>query len=185
MKPIVLASASPRRREICTLLGLSFTVLPAVNELPVDMTIPPEEAVLQIARGKAEEVAQLYPDTPVLGADTAVVIGNEILGKPRDVIEAKAMLRRLSGNTHRVITAVWLCNGERSDGFADVAQVQFAPMTAEEIDAYVASGEPMDKAGAYAIQGMGMRFVSGIHGDFYTVMGLPSARLYTFLKENL
>lgn len=167
------------------MLGLDFTVSPALSELPVDMTVPPEDAVLQIARGKAEEVAALYPDSPVLGADTAVVIGNEILGKPLDVNDAKAMLRRLSGNTHRVITAVWLCNGEKSGGFADVAQVQFAPMTQQEIDAYVASGEPMDKAGAYAVQGMGMRFVSGIHGDFYTVMGLPSARLYAFLKERL
>ncbi len=185
MKPIILASASPRRREICTLLGLDFTVVPASAELAVDLTVEPSAAVLQIARGKAEEIAARYPQAPVLGADTVVVVGNEILGKPRDTQEAKSMLRRLSGTTHRVITAVWLSNGPNSDGFADEAQVEFAPMTEEEIEGYVASGEPMDKAGAYAIQGEGMRYIRGIHGDFYTVMGLPSARLYAFLKEKL
>lgn len=185
MKPIVLASASPRRQEICTLLGLTFTVRPAVSEASVDLALGVDEAVIKVARGKAEEIAAAHPDTPVLGADTAVVIDGEILGKPHDAEHAKAMLRRLSGRTHRVITGVWLCNNEKSGGFADSAEVVFAPMTEDEIEAYVSSGEPMDKAGAYGIQGYGMRFITGIHGDFYTVMGLPSGRLYAFLKENL
>jgi septum formation protein len=167
------------------LLGLAFTVCPAAGELPADPTLPVEEAILQVARGKAEEVAANHPHTPVLGADTAVVQGNEILGKPRDKQEAAAMLRRLSGTTHRVVTGVWLCDGDHSEGFADTAQVTFASMTEAEIAAYVDSGEPMDKAGAYAIQGAGMRYIQGICGDFYTVMGLPSGRLYALLKNHL
>lgn len=185
MRSIVLASASPRRREICKLLGLDFAVFPAAGEEPMDITVSPEEAILRVARGKAEEIAELFPNKPVLGADTAVLIGSEILGKPHDSVEAAAMLRRLSGKTHRVITGVWLCDGDRSEGFSDTAQVHFAHMTDEEITAYVATGEPMDKAGAYAIQGIGMRYVKGITGDFYTVMGLPSARLYELLKRHL
>lgn len=185
MKSLVLASASPRRREICTLLGLSFTVDPAATELSADPALPAEQAILQVARGKAEEVAARYPDIPVLGADTAVVVDNDILGKPTDEADAAAMLRRLSGRTHRVITGVWLCDGDRSEGFADSTQVTFLPLTDEEIAAYVGTKEPMGKAGAYAIQGLGMRYIREIHGDFYTVMGLPAGRLYQLLKEHL
>ena len=185
MKPIILASASPRRQEICTLLGLTFTVLPAKSEAPVDARLPIDDAIVQVARAKAEEVAALYPDTPVLGADTSVIVDDEVLGKPRDEEDAKAMLRRLSGRTHRVVTGVWLCDGAQSGGFSDSTDVTFAPMTEDEIDEYVRLGEPMDKAGAYGIQGGGMRYIMGIHGDFYTVMGLPSGRLYRFLKERL
>ncbi len=184
MRKIVLASASPRRREICDLLGLTYAVEPAKTELPADPALSPDEAVLCVARGKAEEIADKYPDAAVIGADTVVVVDDTILGKPKDEDDAKAMLRRLSGREHRVITAVWICDGENSEGFADSAAVTFMPMTDEEIDAYVASGEPMDKAGAYAIQGRGMRHIRGIHGDFYTVMGLPSGRLYEVLKRH-
>lgn len=182
---IILASASPRRREICDLLGLTYTVIPAKTELPTDGSLPLEQAVLQVARGKAEEIAAQHPDRVVLGADTVVAIGEDVLGKPRDEQHAKAMLRQLSGREHRVITAVWICDGERSEGFADSAIVRFLPMTDDEIDAYVATGEPMDKAGAYAIQGLGMRYICGIDGDFYTVMGLPSGRLYEVLKRHI
>ncbi len=185
MRAVILASASPRRREICDLLGLTYTVQPAQTELPADPTVLPEQAVLRVARGKAEEIAARNPDAVVIGADTVVVVDEEILGKPQDEADAKAMLRRLSGREHRVITAVWICDGERSEGFADAATVTFMPMTADEIDAYVASGEPMDKAGAYAIQGQGMRYIRGLCGDFYTVMGLPSGRLYEILKKHL
>ncbi|MBQ5841413.1 MAG: septum formation protein Maf [Clostridia bacterium] len=185
MRSLILASASPRRREICTLLGLDFSVCPAMGEAPADPALPIEDAIREVAKGKAEEVAARYPDTPVLGADTAVIIDNDILGKPRNREEAAAMLRRLSGRTHRVITGVWLCDGERSEGFADVAEVTFASLSEEDIATYVATDEPMDKAGAYAIQGIGMRYVKGICGDFYTVMGLPSSRLYTMLKAHL
>ena len=180
---LVLASASPRRREILTLLGIDYTVCPANSEAPVDESLPTEEAIVQVARGKAEEVAAQYPDEVVLGADTAVVIDDTILGKPATADEAKAMLRRLSGRTHRVITGVWVCGKGFNRGFADAAEVTFYPMTDEDIESYVASGEPMDKAGAYAVQGHGARYIRGLNGDFYTVMGLPGGRLYRFLCE--
>ena len=185
MRKIVLASASPRRREICDLLGLAYTVEPAKTEMPADPALSLDEAVLRVARGKAEEIAECHPQEIVIGADTVVVVDDTILGKPHDVAEAKAMLRRLAGREHRVITAVWICDGENSEGFADSAAVTFMPMTDEEINAYVASNEPMDKAGAYAIQGIGMRYIRSINGDFYTVMGLPSGRLYEVLKMHI
>ncbi len=185
MREMILASASPRRREICDLLGLCYTVEPAKTELPADPALPPEDAVLRVARGKAEEIAARYPDKVVLGADTAVVVDDTILGKPRDAEDAKAMLRQLSGREHRVITAVWICDGDKSEGFADSTAVTFLPMSEDEITEYVASGEPMDKAGAYAIQGRGMRHIRSINGDFYTVMGLPSGRLYEVLKRHI
>ncbi len=185
MRTMILASASPRRREILDLMGFAYAVEPAKTELPPDLTLSPEDAVLRVARGKAEEIASRHPNEVVLGADTVVVIDGVILGKPKDTEDAKAMLRRLSGREHRVITAVWLCDGEHSEGFADSAAVTFLPMSEEEIADYVISGEPMGKAGAYAIQGRGMRHICGIHGDFYTVMGLPSGRLYEILKKHI
>lgn len=180
---LILASASPRRREICDLLGLTYTVCPAQTELPVDSALSPPDGILRVARGKAEEVAAQYPGKAVLGADTAVVVDERILGKPRNPQEAKAMLRLLSGRTHRVITAVWVCGDGFDAGFADAAEVTFFPMTEQEIDDYVASGEPMDKAGAYAVQGIGARYIQKINGDFYTVMGLPCGRLLRFLEH--
>ncbi len=183
-RPIILASASPRRREICDLLGLTYTVCPARTELPADPTLSPEQAILRVARGKAEEVAAMHPGEIVLGADTAVVVDDRILGKPCDAEDAKAMLRLLSGRAHQVITAVWVCGDGYNDGFADSAEVSFFDMTEEQITVYVASNEPMDKAGAYAIQGIGARHIRGINGDFYTVMGLPCGRLYRFLERN-
>ncbi len=182
---MILASASPRRREICSLLGLSYTVEPARTELPLDGELPVEEAVLSIARAKAEEVAASHPDEVVLGADTVVVVEDTVFGKPADEEDAKAMLWRLSGREHRVITAVWVCDKDQSEGFWDAATVNFMPMSEEDIDSYIQTGEPMDKAGAYAIQGKGMRYIHSIHGDFYTVMGLPAGRLYQFLKKHL
>lgn len=182
-RPIVLASASPRRREICDILGLTYTVCPARTELPADPTLPAAQAILQVARGKAEEVAARHPNEIVLGADTAVVVDDRILGKPRDTEDAKAMLRLLSGHTHQVITAVWVCGDDYNAGFADCAEVTFFPMTEQDVEAYAASGEPMDKAGAYAIQGIGARYIERLNGDFYTVMGLPCGRLLRFLQH--
>ncbi len=182
-KPIVLASASPRRREILDLLGVPYTVCPAAGELSVAADLPPEQAILRVARGKAEAVAAAHPHSTVLGADTAVVADGAILGKPHDAADAARMLRLLSGRTHRVITAVWVCGESFNTGFADSAEVTFFPLSEKEIAAYVATGEPMDKAGAYAVQGYGARHIRGICGDFYTVMGLPAGRLYRFLQH--
>lgn len=193
MKNLILASGSPRRREICDLLGLSYTVIPARCEMPPDPSLPLEQAVMEVARAKAEEVAASHPGQLVLGADTVVAAQDglqpAVLGKPKDPEDARRMLRRLSGSRHRVLTGVWLCGQDGSvtiaQGFTDQTQVQFASLTPEEISAYVATSEPMDKAGAYAIQGRGLRYIREIHGDFYTVMGLPGARLWEFLRPIL
>ena len=185
--PLILASASPRREEILERLGLSFAVDPARRELPPDPSLPAGQAVLAVARGKAEEVAERHPGTVVLGADTAVCLEGTLLGKPRDERHARAMLTALQGREHQVLTAVWVCappapGRPASGGFVSRARVRFYPMSGREIGEYIATGEPMDKAGAYGIQGFGMRYIRGISGDYYTVMGLPGARVRRFLR---
>ena len=178
--PLLLASASPRRKEILTLLDIPFEVCPAVRE-SAPAGLPPAERVQALARCKAEEVAAAHPNRLVVGADTMVVLDGRALGKPRDEAEAVEMLLSLQGKTHMVMTGVWVCSPGKCGGFVDAAEVTFYPMTREEAAAYAATGEPLDKAGAYGIQGRGMRFIRGIRGDFYTVMGLPGARLARFL----
>ncbi len=187
-KPLILASASPRRRDILTLAGVEHLVCPASGEwAPEDL--PPIERVRALARSKAAEVAAKYPDSLVLGSDTMVVLDEVALGKPKSNEDAVEMLLSLQGRTHQVMTGVWLIRTDaagtfvKEDGFTDVTEVEFFPITREQAQAYVATGEPMDKAGAYGIQGKGMRFVSGIRGDFYTVMGLPGGRLLRFLAD--
>lgn len=184
---LILASASPRRQELCQRLGLTFSVIPAQTELPPDPLLSPEEAVLRIARGKAREVAAEHPASLVLGADTAVVVktpeGEQLLGKPQTAAHAAAMLRSLQGTVHRVITGVWVCGPAGEEGFAAQTEVVFYPMTEAEIAEYIATGEPMDKAGAYGIQGLGMRYIREIRGDYYTVMGLPAAETWRLLQK--
>lgn len=183
MQPIILASASPRRREILKLLDLPFEVIPAEAESSIDPSLPLEEAVMLVARGKAEEIAASHPDRVVVGADTVVAIDGKVLGKPRDRQQAQEMLKTLQGREHEVFTGVWVCGPDEGKGFTDRAKVEFYPLTDAEIDDYIATGEPMDKAGAYGIQGIGLRNIRAVHGDFYTVMGLPGARLWRFLKN--
>lgn len=183
--PLILASASPRRREILALLGLPFEAVPAENELAVDPLLPLDQAVCAVARGKAAEVAARFPGRVVLGADTVVSVDGLTLGKPRDEADARRMLRLLQGRSHEVYTGVWVFGPgypSAGYGFADRARVCFFPLSAREIDEYVATREPMDKAGAYGIQGRGLRNIRGIEGDFYTVMGLPGGRLWRFLN---
>ena len=181
----ILASASPRRREICRLAGIPVEICPAPDtaEPPLDRALTPEEGALAVAKAKAEAVFALYPERTVIGADTSVWCGDEPLGKPKDEADAGRMLALLQGRSHRVITAVWVCAPKKAAGFADATEVTFYPMTGEEIREYVATGEPLDKAGAYGIQGCGMRFIEGIRGDYYTVMGLPGAKLRRFLRD--
>lgn len=183
MERLILASASPRRREILDLLGLDYEVRPAAGEEPLNPALPLEQAVMGVARAKAAQVAGAYPGRLVLGADTTVAVDDVPLGKPRDKEDAAAMLRQLQGRWHRVLTGVWMLGPEGSRGFCSVTEVEFYPLSEEEIAAYIATGEPMDKAGGYGIQGRGMRFVRQINGDFYTVMGLPGARLWRFLQD--
>jgi septum formation protein len=187
-KKIVLASASPRRREILTLGGVPFEVCPASDEqAPSDLV--PSELVRALARSKATQVAIQYANRVVLGADTMVVLDGKALGKPTSHEHAVDMLMQLQGREHQVMTGVWCVrtNSDRTivkeDGFTDIATVKFFSMTRQEAEEYVATNEPMDKAGAYAIQGYGMRFVESICGDFYTVMGLPGGRLLRYLRE--
>ena len=183
-RPLILASQSPRRREILEKLGVTFSVCPAKSEVAIDSALPLCEAVKAVARAKAEEVAAENPGCAVLGADTVVALGETVLGKPRDEAEAKAMLKLLSGNDHRVVTAVWVVDETGAGhGFASDNRVTFAPLSDEDIDGYVKTGEPMDKAGAYGIQGIGGRFITTISGDFYAIMGLPCGELRLFLRE--
>lgn len=184
MTPYILASGSPRRQEICRMADIPVEVCPAPDsaEPPLPPDLSPEQAAIAVARAKAEAVAADHPDRIVIGADTSVWVDGDVLGKPADEAEAAAMLWRLQGRAHRVITAVWVCAPQRADGFADTAEVVFYPMTEREIAGYVATGEPMDKAGAYGVQGRGMRYIRELHGDFYTVMGLSGAKLCRFLR---
>lgn len=186
--PIYLASASPRRREILAMLGLSFSVEVSEADETIETTVP-EEIVSELASRKAMAVAKLHrsEDCLVIGSDTIVWKDGKALGKPVDDEEAKRMLQGLEGAAHTVYTGVCLArcrDGEiKETRFVDAADVEFAPMNNEEIDWYISTGESRDKAGAYAIQGLGGRFVKAIHGDFYTVMGLPMCSLYEKLCE--
>ena len=182
MQKLILASASPRRREILTLAGVPFEVVVAEEET-APAGLAPADYTLALARCKAEAVFAKHPDRVVLGADTIVVLGDTVLGKPRNEQEAVEMLVSLGGRSHQVMTGVWVCSPDKCEGFTDIATVRFYPLSRFEAEKYVATKEPMDKAGSYAIQGLGMRFVQGIDGDFYTVMGLPGGRVRRFLED--
>lgn len=183
---LILASASPRRRELLSLITADFTVIPAKGEETADRSLPPNLLVQALAKQKAAEVAASHPHDTVIGADTLVFFNNEIMGKPLDAADAKRMLTLLSANAHTVITAVAIAqNGMVTKLFAEETKVEFFPLTDEEITSYIATGEPMDKAGAYGIQDKGALLVKGIAGDYYNVMGLPVGRLYRELKSLL
>ena len=183
MKKIILASASPRRKELLEQIGLSFQIEPARGEEHITSVIP-REVVEELSYQKAMEVAQLHKeeDTLILGADTIVVYDNQIMGKPADEEEAKAMLSQLSGKTHCVFTGVtavlWEEQKKTVRTFSEKTEVTFYPMSEEEIMFYVKTREPMDKAGAYGIQGIGAKYIQAIYGDYNNVVGLPVARLY-------
>ena len=183
-KPVLrLASASPRRRQLLELIGVPHVVTPAdIDETPLPDE-PSNEYVLRLAREKAEAVWTLHADLPVLAADTTVVIDSEILGKPESEDEAHYMLGKLSGRDHLVHTGVALWSDEHQLLFHTATQVCFAPLTAEEIHAYWVSGEPRGKAGAYAIQGLGAVFVTGISGTYTGVMGLPLFETAHLLRQ--
>jgi septum formation protein len=182
---IVLASASPRRQELLRNAGIPFTVQPAdINETPLAGESP-RACAERLAREKALAVWQNRSQVYVLGADTIVVVDGAILGKPRDRDDALRMLRLLSGRTHVVITGVCLV-GPVSSNIQIAAEITFVTMcevTDDEIRDYVATGEPMDKAGAYAIQGIASRWIPRIEGDYSNVVGLPVALVYAMLRE--
>jgi septum formation protein len=175
--PIILASASPRRRQLLELIGLDFEVDPSdVDELSVAGEDPASFAS-RAARDKTQEVARRHPGRLVLGADTVVEVDSEILGKPSSAEDAAGMLRRLSGRSHFVHTALAVVVDDAFRGVVESAKVEFIDLTDDMIRWYVATGEPMDKAGAYAIQGLGGLLVARVEGSPHTVVGLPVHRL--------
>jgi len=171
---LILASGSPRRRELLEMLGLPFGVIvPAVDETRKTSELP-DRYVVRVARDKALAVARQEPGAVVLAADTAVVLrAEEVFGKPRSPEEAVAMLQRLEGRTHQVMSAVAVAQGERVEHAIDITDVTFRTLPQRMIEDYVATGEALDKAGAYAVQGRGAALVERIRGDFFGVMGLP------------
>ena len=173
---LIVASASPRRRELLAQAGFVFQVEPSDADETLPEGVTPAAAVELLASRKAQSVAEKHPTDVVLGCDTIVALDGEKLGKPQTAADAKAMLRRLSGKTHTVYTGVCITDGTRTERFVSETDVTFYPLDAQTIDAYVATGEPMDKAGAYGIQGLGSVLVQSFSGDYFTVVGLPLAQ---------
>ena len=196
MKKIVLASNSPRRKEILEQVGISFEIIPSTSD-EVSSKTDPIELVEDISRMKAEEVATMVEGPVIIiGADTVVVLDGEVLGKPQDEAHAKKMLHSLQNSSHEVFTGVTVILKDimigneviecKAISFADVSKVIILPMNNAQIDAYVATKEPMDKAGAYAIQGKFALYIKEIIGDYYNIMGLPISKLYdTLLNEGI
>ncbi len=184
MEKLILASGSPRRRELLALAGFDFEVIVSEVEERVDSSLSPEELVISLAEQKAAAVALSYPERTVIGADTVVALGDKILGKPQDEENAAEMLRALSGKIHNVFTGVCIFENSKSRCFFEKTQVEFYPLSNEEIAEYIASGEPMDKAGAYGIQGRGCVLIKGISGDYFNVVGFPVSKFCREIKKN-
>ncbi len=179
---LILASASPRRQELLKLFGQPFTVRVADIDETMDPAAAPFDEVARVSKLKALAVSREQDDV-VIAADTIVVCQGRVLGKPRDADDARAMLRLLSGRDHQVMTGCTVLRGDRAETFTEVTDIHFRPLSDREIARYVQSGEPMDKAGAYGIQGGAALFCSHMVGDYYNVMGLPVCRLGQVLRE--
>ena len=181
----ILASASPRRRELLAAARFDFEVIPSSVPEVHQPGESPEEYVARLSRDKAAVVAAQYLDRWVIAADTTVLLGDELLEKPADAADAKRMLAAIAGKTHMVYTGVTLQNA--AAGFHETrvaeSEVRILPLTEREIDWYVATGEPFDKAGAYAVQGIAAMFIDSVHGSFTNVVGLPLALLYQMLRK--
>ena len=183
MRQIVLASGSPRRHELLKYIVTEFKIVPSDIEEIADGS--PREQVVKLALDKASDIAAKRPDAVVIGADTLVAIGDTILGKPQDKADAARMLRALSGNTHCVYTGIAvICDGAVETKCVGT-DVTFNEMSDEEIEAYIDTAEPMDKAGAYGIQGYGGKFIDRIDGCYFNVMGLPQSVLYDMIRKYL
>lgn len=182
MRKLILASASPRRRELLQLIAEDFSICPpdADETLPAGFSV--SQQIELLASRKAEQIFAQHPDSIVIGADTMVVADGVPLGKPADAAEAKRMLRLLSGRQHEVITGLAVQSKDGKEVAHSLTKVYFRTLSDEEIDRYIATGEPLDKAGAYGIQGKGAVFVTGIEGDYFSVVGLPVAQLYMMLS---
>lgn len=182
MRTLVLASSSPRRKLLLELLGMPFLIDPSTRAEVVDGAKEPEGVARELSLQKAQDVAPKYPDAVILGADSIVVLGKTIFGKPKDRRQAQEMLQKLQGTTHQIITGVTLFDTKtkRTKTIASISTVTLRTMVEEEIAWYVKTGEPMDKAGSYAVQGKGGIFVKEIHGDYFGIVGLP---LYQLVQE--
>ncbi len=180
---LVLASSSPRRVSILKDAGIEFIVEPSMIDENIDEKMKPIDLVLELAKLKAIHVAPKYPNDIVLGADTIVVYEDEVLGKPKDEDDAYRMLKKLSGETHIVYTAVALIKGERIESFVSATEVSMKKLSDLEIKNYIQTKEPMDKAGAYGIQGEGGNLVDHYKGDFFTIVGLPLKEVLEQLKK--
>ncbi|WNF21882.1 Maf family protein [Mesobacillus jeotgali] len=183
MQRLILASSSPRRKELLENLRLNFEISSSDVDESFSETLSPADAVMELASRKSGTVAQNFPDCFVIGSDTVVVHDGMILGKPESGQEALKMLKKLSGDTHSVYTGVSIISPEKETRFYEKTDVTFWELSDEEIDTYIKSGEPFDKAGGYGIQGFGSMLVKEISGDYYTVVGLPVSRLIRELRK--
>ncbi|MBP3633001.1 MAG: septum formation protein Maf [Oscillospiraceae bacterium] len=179
----ILASQSPRRRELLSMLGLTFEIVTADIDETMDPSLPVEEAVAQVCARKARAVAERCPGQLIVAADTIVVVEGKVLGKPHSEAEAFSMLRSLSGRSHTVMTAFCLYRDGVCESHVEKTDLRFKPLSDEEILAYIATGSPMDKAGAYGIQDGAAVFVEALQGDYYNVMGLPLCALVKCLRR--
>lgn len=185
MARVILASGSPRRKELMGLLNIPFEIISADIDETIDTEKPVAEEIERLSFEKALAVFKDNRDAVVIGSDTVVAIKNEILGKPGNDENAREMLKKLSGNVHEVITAVTILSLEKSETFSSVAKVYFNELSDEEIEEYISTGEPLDKAGAYAIQGNAGKFINRIDGDYFTIVGFPIAQVYSRIKAYL
>ncbi|MGA9289047.1 MAG: Maf family protein [Anaerobacillus sp.] len=176
MKRLVLASGSPRRKELLEQMNLNFDIIVSRFEEHLSLSVPPSELVKQLAAGKANEVFMNVPDAVVIGADTVVTLDHDVLGKPESREHARQMLIALSGRTHIVYSGVAILSNEEKIMFYEATEVSFWDLTDQDIENYLDTGESYDKAGGYGIQGFGAAFVKRIHGDYYSVVGLPISR---------
>jgi septum formation protein len=185
MRKIILASTSPRRQDILERVGLKFVVEPSDYEEDMSLKMPPRELAKFLSRGKAEAVAKKHKDAIVIGADTFVVLGKELMGKAHTPAQAKSMLRKLSGKKHCVLTGLTIIDTKKKKSISRVSEsfVYFKKLSTKEIDAYVGSGEAFGKAAAYAIQGRAAAFIRKTEGDFWGIVGLPVYELVWILKR--
>ncbi len=180
---IILASGSPRRKELLNNIGLKFDVIPSNADEAIPSSLTPAQAVEYLSKIKAADVFSSQPGCAVIGSDTVVALDKKILGKPKDEKDAFNMLKMLSGKTHSVFTGVTIMTDNETVSFYEETRVTFYSLTDNEINSYIATGEPMDKAGAYGIQGKGCVLVEKIDGDYFNVVGLPVSKTYRVLKQ--
>lgn len=181
---IILASGSPRRRELLQRMGVEFAVRTAAHDETMDPSAEPADEVARVSRLKADAVAPLCTqDDVIIAADTIVVLDGLVMGKPHSEQEAFSMLRRLAGRTHRVMTGVTVMRGQSAETVTVTTEVHFRELQDAEISAYIATGDPMDKAGAYGVQGAAAMFIDSLNGDYYNVMGFPVCTLTGMLRR--